>query len=120
MTSTEQLERQVKSIADDLTNGVTADEEFAEYNEDVEVGDNINAWVYFQASLDMDFTINSDGTYKSATITVAVGGPHIYIDTKTNVVIGRWGSDNIEWGYVDNLGVDGYCEEMFDNLGFAR
>jgi len=45
---------------------------------------------------------------------VAGGGPTIWVNTWTSEVEGSWAGDRCTWAFVDNLGLDDYCEEMYD------
>jgi hypothetical protein len=45
---------------------------------------------------------------------VVAWGPNIYIDTRGAVVKGYWGGDSVEVPYIDQLGIDDYCCEIYE------
>ena len=99
-TCEEQLRRMCKNIADDITecpqdklDGIKASE-FMEHVYSIE-------WITHQAH-----------SYKAARLLVAGGGPTIWVNLQTNTVDGQWGCDKFSWGFVDNIGLDDYLEEM--------
>lgn len=70
---------------------------------------------YIFAALSIEYTVSGvDRSFLGAEITVTVGGPHIYIDTRRNVVTGHWGSDTFTRSYSDNIGLHEAAEELFD------
>ena len=104
-TCNEQLERMVKNIAEDITDGLKIDDtsgtgtvsEFMDHVYNIE-------WITHQ-----------DHSYKAARLLVAGGGPNIWVNLQTNTVDGYWGSDKRSWGFVDNIGLDEYLQEMHDD-----
>ena len=70
-------------------------------------------------ALDMDFTIGSDGKFKSGTITLVCGGPGIWIDTKgSGYIVGSWGGTEESIPLSSNLAatIDEYLEETYKNI----
>jgi len=118
MNTKEQLELSCKSIANELTNGIVMDESNIDEYDDWELGENVSASTYLEGSFDIEYTITSDLDYKGAKIAVALGGPSIYISTNTNEVVGYWGSDRVTVPFTDNIGVDAYCEELYESKRF--
>jgi len=45
---------------------------------------------------------------------VAGGGPNIYVNTQTEQVEGYWASDKFTWGFMDNINLDDYFSERFE------
>ena len=93
-TCEEKLRRMCKNIADDITKGEGNAHEWMEGVYDIE-------WITF-----------NDHSYKAARLLVAGGGPNIWVNLQTNTVDGYWASDKCSWGFVDNLGLDEYSEEL--------
>jgi len=96
-TSGEQLRRMCKDIADGITEGKDASHWFDDGNDVYDI-----EWITYQ-----------DKSYKAARLLVAGGGPNIWVNLQTNTVDGYWGCDKVTWGFVDNIGLDDYCEEMY-------
>ena len=96
-TCNEQLERMVKNIAEDITEGK---EDVHEWMEDV---------------YNIEWITNQDHSYKAARLLVAGGGPNIWVNLQTNTVDGYWGADKRSYGFVDNIGLDDYLQEMHDS-----
>jgi hypothetical protein len=88
-TCEEQLRRMCKNIADSITNPV----DNSEHGEQASVA----SWME---------------TYKAARLLVAGGGPNIWVNLQTNTVDGYWGCDKVNHGFVDNIGLDEYLEEL--------
>ena len=102
-TCGEQLRRMCKRIADDITNPV----DNSEHGEDASVA----SWM--QDVYDIEWITHQDKTYKAARLLVAGGGPNIWVNLQTNTVDGYWGTDKCSWGFVDNIGLDDYLEELY-------
>ena len=104
-TCNEQLERMVKNIAEDITDGLKIDDtsgtgtvsEFMDHVYNIE-------WITHQ-----------DHSYKAARLLVAGGGPNIWVNLMTNTVDGYWGADKRSYGFVDNIGLDEYLQEIHDD-----
>ena len=94
-TCEEQLRRMCKNIAEDITAGK---EDVHEWMEDV---------------YDIEWITFNDHSYKAARLMVAGGGPNIWVNLQTGTVDGYWGCDKVSHGFMDNLGLDEYCEEMY-------
>ena len=115
-TTADRLQDMVKSIALDITNGLEDSEpdEFERWHEMGEPDDfNPDGYDYLQNAYDIKYTVGIDGTYYGAELMVAGGGPNIYVDTRDNTVYGFWGSDRAQWGFVDWIGLDEACEELY-------
>ena len=93
-TCNQKLERMVKNIAEDITEG----------KEDA------NKWM--EDVYNIEWITNQDHSYKAARLLVAGGGPNIWVNLQTNTVDGYWGSDKRSYGFVDNIGLDDYLEEL--------
>ena len=90
-----EIKQHVGSIAQDITDGK---QQAGDWMEDV---------------LDIQYIINSDKTYRGARILVAFGGPNIWVNTQSGQVEGYWWGDNAFAGFIDNIGLDDFLEEMY-------
>lgn len=133
MTSQEQLQEEVRNIALALEavaqgrfNFYTceiADDDTdineAECNDDNYESDFDGGFArYFEDALDIEYRVDSQLRYRDAIITVAVGGPSVYIDTCAGEVRGYWGSDKATadiWRRTCNA-IDDFFEEEFNCL----
>ena len=88
------LRRMCKDIAEEISAGKENVHKWQEDVYDIE-------WITFR-----------DRSYKAARLMVAGGGPNIWVNLQTGTVDGYWASDKCSWGFVDNLGLDEYLEEL--------
>ena len=109
-TSGEQLRRVCKNIADSITNPqeITAKEEFGRLEKRTE-----SASDWMEGTYDIRYYVDREKRYLGAEIMVAGGGPTIWVNTYTKEVEGYWGGDKVTEPFIDNLGLDDYCEEMY-------
>lgn len=133
MTSQEQLKAQVNGIAEVLeavaqgrynfwTCEIADDDtdiDEAECNDDNYESDFDGGFArYFEDALDIEYRVDSQLCYKGAIITVAVGGPAIYVDTYAGEVRGYWWSDEVTadiWRTTANA-LDDFFEEEYNRL----
>ena len=94
-TCEERLRRMCVDIADSITK---PDEQVHEW-----MGDTYS----------IRYLVDHDKQYLGAEILCAGGGPTIWVNTYTKEVEGYWGGDRVNIYFVDNLGLDDYCEEMY-------
>ena len=90
--------RMCKNIAEDITNK--------------KLGDTGNIDEFLEHVYDIEWITHQDKTYKAARLLVAGGGPNIWVNLQDMTVDGYWGGDKCSWGFVDNIGLDEYLEEM--------
>ena len=99
-TCNQQLERMVKNIALDIT-------------------DENNTMKQLESFIDgvynIEWITHQDHSYKAARLLVAGGGPNIWVNLQTNTVDGYWASDKFSWGFVDNIGLDEYLQELHES-----
>ena len=96
------LRRMCKDIAQEITDGLKID--------DTSGTGTVTEWM--EGVYDIEWITYQDGRYKAARLLVAGGGPNIWVNLQTNTVDGYWASDRFSWGFVDNLGLDEYLEEL--------
>ena len=108
-TCEEQLRRMCKDIADGITNPVTSNDE----QEDGSVEQHGGAHAWMQDVYDIRYIVDREKRYYSAELMVAGGGPTIWVNLNTKEVEGYWGGDRVTVPFIDNLGLDDYCEEMY-------
>tara|TARA_R100001510_G_C7534694_1_gene124697 strand:- start:98 stop:430 length:333 start_codon:yes stop_codon:yes gene_type:complete len=100
-TCEEQLRRMCKDIADEITAG------------NPEGKDSKTASAWMEDVYDIRYLVDRDKRYLGAELMVAGGGPTIWVNLDTNYVEGYWGGDKVTEPFIDNLGLDDYCEEMY-------
>ena len=106
-TCNEQLVRMCKNIADGITNPeMITDEETGEKRQET-AGD------WMEGTYDIRYYVDREKQYLGAEIMVAGGGPTIWVNTYTGYVEGYWGGDKVLEPFIDILGLDDYCEEMY-------
>ena len=96
-----QLRRMCKDIADDISN-------------DSHDGGISGASRWMEGVYDIRYIVDSEKKYLGAMLMVSGGGPTIWVNTWTKEVEGYWGGDRVTWFFQDNLGLDDYCEEMYN------
>jgi hypothetical protein len=94
-TCGEQLRRMCKSIAEEITAGKQ------------------DAYEYLKDVYDMRYIVDREKRYFSAELLVAGGGPTIWVSLYTKEVEGFWGSDRVQEPFIDNIGLDDYCEDLY-------
>ena len=99
-TCNENLERMVKNIAEDITDENNTMKQLEDFMDGV---------------YNIEWITNQDHSYKAARLLVAGGGPNIWVNLQTNTVDGYWGSDKRSWGFVDNIGLDDYLQELHES-----
>jgi len=99
-TCNQQLERMVKNIALDITDENNTMKQLESFIDGV---------------YDIEWITHQDHSYKAARLLVAGGGPNIWVNLQTNTVDGYWGADKRSYGFVDNIGLDDYLQEMHDS-----
>jgi len=95
-TCEEQLRRMCKNIAEEITSGKQQAHDWMEGVYNIE-------WITHQ-----------DKTYKAARLLVAGGGPNIWVNLQTDTVDGYWGCDKVSHGFIDNIGLEEICEEIYN------
>jgi hypothetical protein len=109
-TCGEQLRRMCKNIADSITNPkeITAKEDHGKLVKRTETASD-----WMEGTYDIRYTVDSRKEYMGAEIMVAGGGPTIWVDTWDRDVKGYWGCDKVREPFIDNIGLDDYCEDMY-------
>ena len=101
-TCEEQRRRMCKNIAEEISAG----------NPDGKDSKTASAWM--EDVYDIRYIVDREKRYLGAELMVAGGGPTIWVNLDTKYVEGYWGGDRVQWAFRDNLGLDEYCEEMYD------
>ena len=109
-TCEEQLRRMCAEIADSITNPVTSNDE----HEDGSVEQHGGAHAWMEGVYNIEWITHQDKTYKAARLLVAGGGPNIWVNLQTDTVDGYWGTDKYSHGFVDNIGLEEVCEEIYN------
>ena len=98
----EQLRRICKNIAEEISAGTP----------DGKDSKTASAWM--EDVYDIRYIVDREKRYLGAELMVAGGGPTIWVNLDTKYLAGYWGGDRVQWAFRDNLGLDEYCEEMYD------
>ena len=109
MTSKEQLLASVLNIVEVLE----GTEPLTEDAEQLDEGYDISDWVG-DSALDIVYRVDSSGRYRGVEITVAIGGPTIWISAPRQLVHGVWGSDRYHRSYDDRVGLGDFMAEMWE------
>jgi len=104
-TCEEQLRRMCKSIADSISDKLKKED-----RETIEV---CPASDFMEGVYDIEWITHQDKSYKAARLMVAGGGPNIWVNLQTGTVDGYWGFNKVTWGFVDEIGLDEYLEELY-------
>ena len=106
-TCKEQLRRMCKDIADSISEPLkrTAGETGEKRAE--------TASDWMDGVYDIRYIVDREKRYYSAELLVAGGGPTVWVNLNTKEVEGYWGCDRVIEPFIDNLGLDEYCEEMY-------
>ena len=100
-TCGEQLRRMCQDIANEITAG------------NPEGKDSKTASAWMEGTYDIRYYVDRDHGYLGAEILVAGGGPTVWVNTWDKEVKGYWGGDRVTEHFIDNLDLDGYCQEMY-------
>ena len=101
-TCEEQLRRMCKNIADDITDGLKID--------DISGQETVSQWM--EDVYNIEWITHQDHSYKAARLLVAGGGPNVWVNLQTNTVDGYWGCNEVNHGFIDNIGLNDYLEEL--------
>ena len=99
-TCNEKLERMVKNIANDISDENNTMKQLESFMDGV---------------YNIEWITHQDHSYKAARLLVAGGGPNIWVNLQTNTVDGYWGADKRSYGFVDNIGLDDYLQELHES-----
>ena len=106
-TCEQQLRRMCKSIA----NGISEPEEITDEETGEKRTESAGDWM--EGVYDIRYIVDREKRYYSAELMVAGGGPTIWVNLNTKEVEGYWGCDRVTEPFIDNLGLDDYCEELY-------
>ena len=99
-TCGQQLRRMCKNIAEEIST-------------DSHDGEIDGASRFMEGVYDIRYIVDREKRYFSAELMVAGGGPTIWVNLNTKEVEGYWGCDRVTVPFIDELGLDDYCEEMY-------
>ena len=105
-TCEEQLRRMCKNIADSISDPLK--------KEDRDTLEVCPAADFMEGVYNIEWITHQDKTYKAARLLVAGGGPNIWVNLQTDTVDGYWGTDKYSHGFVDNIGLEEICEEIYN------
>jgi len=106
-TCEEQLRRMCKNIA----NGISEPQEITDEETGEKRTETASDWM--EGVYDIHYIVDREKRYLGAELMVAGGGPTVWVNLYTKYVEGYWGGDKVLEPFIDNLGLDDYCEEMY-------
>lgn len=117
MATDKDLERQVKHIADVLSDSSKFEAEQKEaYGEEYDENEHGGAMAWLEDVLDIRYIVSGhkeNAEFISAQVLVAFGGPNIWVNFDTKEVKGYWGGDTATAYFNDDLGVEDALEELW-------
>lgn len=104
----------VEGIARNIERGIEYEEGYDGF--DPEYPDQImSGFDYLADVLDIEYIVNSDRTFKSARVLVALGGPNIWIDFQSRAVELYWWGDRATAYFNDDaMGVEDALAELWE------
>ena len=106
-TCEDQLRRMCRSIADSIdTPEMITDEETGEKRTET-------ASDWMEVVYDIRYLVDREKKYLGCELMVAGGGPTIWVKTWTKEVEGYCAGDKCTHHFLDNIGLDDYCQEMY-------
>ena len=70
----------------------------AEELNELATADNLDElYDYINEALDFEFRVDLQRNYRSARIAITLGGPNVFIDTKSGCVELYWGTSQADW-----------------------
>lgn len=122
MTATDEaLQDRVNYVADSLQNFTNEVNEYGECRDENGSPTSLTTWL--QDCLDIDLTVGlKDGGglyFKSCTVTAAIGGPGIWIDTAMHEVHGAWGGTRCS-AYLPAAVCESIDAEVYELLAAPR
>jgi len=75
-------------------------------------------WDYFEDCYDIEYHITGNNEYRSVCVTIAYGGPNVYVDTKSGDVELYWAGIQARHGLSKNArnAIDDYFEDTYDDM----
>lgn len=85
-------------------------------NYDIDTLDDYTIYDYFSDVYDIEWTLNSDFSYKAVRLMVACGGPNIYINTLSGDVELYWWTETARYPMSRDVisAIDEYYEEYYE------
>ena len=104
----------VKRIADQIQDGMLSEGERDEY--DADYGDSMmDGFEWLEDALDIEYIINADGSFKSARVLVAFGGPTIWVDfSRGRVELWWWGEYAVAGFDEDPMGIEEALQTLWE------
>ena len=122
-TNTEEIARRIANELYSIAEGYTyRDQDENEYDVETDGIDDIpedweqvTMYDYLADNLGVRYVVDNDLDYLGAIVTVAWGGPNVYIDTYSGCVKTYWGIEKTEWGLYGDAceAVDEVCREWY-------
>ena len=110
----EKNQAHVYQIAKQIEDGILREGDRDEY--DADYGDSMmSGFEWLEDALDIEYIISSDGSFKSARVLVAFGGPTIWVDfSRGRVELWWWGEYACAEFYEDPMGIEEALQELWE------
>lgn len=104
----------VYQIAKQIEDGMLREGDRDEY--DADYGDSMmSGFDWLEDALDIEYIINADGSFKSARVLVAFGGPTIWVDFSRGQVELWWWGEYARAGFnEDPMGIEEALETLWE------
>lgn len=116
-TDQSRLQDHVDSIAKGLSTSFSENEKGQTWDKEsypVEDGqEEMSAMDWLQDSLDFNWILNSDKSFKSARVLVAFGGPNIWVDFENKIVEGFWWGSYAKARFEDVNDIEEALREIY-------
>ena len=107
----ETCEEQLRSMCKSIAEGIREPQEITDEETGEKRTETAGDWM--EDVYDIRYLVDSEKRYLGAELLVAGGGPTVWVNTYTGYVEGYWGGDKVLEPFIDELDLDGYCEEMY-------
>lgn len=106
----------VQKIAHDIEHGLPVEEHHDDYDPDYPNA-LMSGYEWLSDALDIEYIVSGDGTFKSARVCVAFGGPTIWVDFSRGQVELWWWGEYARAGFnEDAMGIEDALEELWGCL----
>ena len=108
----ETCEEQLRRMCKDIAEGISEPQEITDEETGEKRTETASDWM--EGVYDIRYIVDREKRYMGAELMVAGGGPTVWVNLYTNEVEGYWGGDRVTKAFTDELGLDDYCEEMYN------
>ena len=107
----ETCEEQLRSMCKSIAEGIREPQEITDEETGEKRTETAGDWM--EDVYDIRYLVDREKRYLGAELLVAGGGPTVWVNLNTKEVEGYWGGNRVTYPFIDNLDLDGYCEEIY-------